>query len=55
MLKPIARKDSSVGSKLKCKPCDLFFRDTGKDEKCPECGRDLRRILVHRFLKRGVK
>ena len=55
MLKPIARKDSSVGSKLKCKPCDLFFRDTGKDEKCPECGKNLRRIIIHRLKLRGAR
>ena len=55
MLKPIVRKDSSVGSKLKCKPCDLFFRDTGRDEKCPECGKNLRRIMVHRLKFRGAR
>ena len=53
MLKPIRRRDGSVSSKLKCKPCELFFRDTGKDEKCPECGKDLRRIIVHRLKLKG--
>ena len=53
MLKPIGRRDGSVSSKLKCKPCELFFRDTGKDEKCPECGKDLRRIIVHRLKLKG--
>lgn len=33
--------------KLKCKPCRLFFKDTGEVGVCPKCGGDLRRITVH--------
>jgi len=53
-LEPIHRKDSSVKSKLKCKPCKLFFRDNGYDGQCPECGQNLRRIIVH-SLKVGIR
>ena len=53
-LESIHRKDSSVSTKLKCKPCGLFFRDNGHDCQCPECGQNLKRIIVHR-LKVGGK
>jgi len=45
-LESIARRDSSVTSKLKCKPCGLFFRDNGYDGDCPRCGQHLRRVKV---------
>jgi len=34
-------------TKLKCKPCHLFFKDPGYLYLCPECGETLRRIKVY--------
>ena len=46
-LTSLDRRDSSVQSKLKCKPCGLFFKDNGIVSECEKCGGDLKRIKVH--------
>ena len=34
-------------TKLKCKPCGLFYKDDGSVSECEKCGGELRRIKVH--------
>jgi len=34
-------------TRLKCKPCKLFYEDDGSVSKCANCGGDLKRITVH--------
>ena len=34
-------------TKLKCKPCGLFYKDDGSVSECEKCGGDLRQIKVH--------
>jgi len=34
-------------TKLKCKPCGLFYKDDGSVSECEKCGGDLKRIKVH--------
>ena len=34
-------------TKLKCKPCGLFFKDNGIVSECEKCGGELRQIKVH--------
>jgi len=34
-------------TKLKCKPCHLFYKDDGSILECEQCGGELRRIKVH--------
>jgi len=37
-LTSLDRRDSSVQSKLKYKPCGLFFKDNGIVSECEKCG-----------------
>ena len=34
-------------TKLKCKPCSIFYRDNGTVNSCGVCGGELKRIRVH--------
>jgi rRNA maturation endonuclease Nob1 len=35
-------------TKLKCKPCNLVYKDDGSVSVCKKCGGELKRIKVHR-------
>jgi len=35
------------GTRLKCKPCHLFYDDDGSVTVCEKCGMELKRIRVH--------
>ena len=45
---------SHVTTKLKCKPCNLFFKDEGYLYLCPKCGEVLRRIKVHHVQPKNI-
>jgi len=34
-------------TRLKCKPCGLFYNDDGNVLKCENCGQKLKRIKIH--------
>jgi len=34
-------------TKLKCKPCGVFYKDDGSVSECGKCGGDLKQIRVH--------
>ena len=34
-------------TRLKCKPCNLFYKDDGSVSKCKKCGGELKQIKVH--------
>ena len=42
-------------TKLKCKPCKLFYTDDGSVTKCEKCGGELNRITVHGLKPVNIK
>lgn len=38
---------TKVTTRLKCKPCNLFYKDDGSVTVCENCGQELKRIKVH--------
>lgn len=44
-----------VETKLKCKPCNLFFKDDGSIENCPRCENTLKQIKVHHVKLKNVR
>jgi hypothetical protein len=38
---------TKVTTKLKCKPCNLFYKDDGSVTVCENCGQALKQIKVH--------
>jgi len=41
-------------TKLKCKPCHLFYKDDGSVSVCEKCGKELKRIKVHTLKIKSV-
>ena len=46
---------NTVTTKLKCKPCNLFYKDDGSVSQCEKCGDDLKQIKVHHVTIKSVK
>jgi len=44
-----------VTTKLKCKPCNLFFKDDGSIDTCPQCNNKLKQIRVHHVKVENVR
>jgi len=38
---------NKVTTRLKCKPCNLFYKDDGSISNCGKCGEELKQIKVH--------
>ena len=51
----MANRVTKVTTKLKCKPCNLFYKDDGSIAKCEVCGKDLKQIKVHHVTIKSVK
>ena len=41
-------------TRLKCKPCGVFYKDDGSISICLNCGKDLKRITVHSLQLKDV-
>jgi len=46
---------NTVTTKLKCKPCNLFYKDDGSISHCENCGDELKQIKVHHVEIKSVK
>ena len=51
----MANRVIKVTTKLKCKPCKLFYKDDGSISHCEKCGGDLKQIKVHHIKIENVK
>jgi rRNA maturation endonuclease Nob1 len=45
---------NKITTRLKCKPCHLFYKDDGTITECQNCGGDLKRIRVHHVTIKNV-
>ena len=38
---------TKITTKLKCKACNLFYKDNGSISHCEKCGNKLKQIKIH--------
>jgi Zn finger protein HypA/HybF involved in hydrogenase expression len=51
----MSNKVIKVTTKLKCKPCGLFYKDNATIANCEKCGNELKQIKVHHVKIKSLK